>query len=1379
MIKRFLSIVLTALAMSVLLMAAPVCALTANEAVTFAGSGTPERPYEISSADDLAKLAEAVNGGESFEGIYFILKTDISLDSYNPWTPIGNNENPFSGTFDGNGNKISGLNINPNDKNYQGLFGVVNKGTVKRLGVVGNKVTGRAFVGGIVGANYGGTIESCYNACNVSGTAKVGGVVGKNIGGTVKNCYNIGSVTGTGAGYDIGGVVGHNEGNVTVENCYNTGTVSGAENVGGVAGYNEIDVKLQSCYNTGKVNGADGAQDVGGVVGNNVLSEIGNCYYEEGTASKGCGSSPDGSSEAGLTQGTPTTWDDDCWEMSEWLGRPVLKDNRLTVTFDYNYKDKDGKPQRVEYYVDYGSGFGTKPDFPEREGYVPKGWFEGGSEVGDDYFSSDEIITGNRIFTVQWELKEYKITYEIGDDGVNDERNPSKYTIEDEIEELYPASKEGYNFMGWYENEECTGDPVTKFGPGETGDKTFYAKWSKIIYTITYDRGDYGEGDDIPSDTREHGGDPVDLSEQTFTRTGYTQTGWVTSGGTKYDFGAEYNENASITLYPDWKANEYNVIYHIIDGTEETVYTGADAQYTTYVYNATLTLLPLANVTPKKEGHTLDGWYFGSYKSGDELTSLDKEAYTQDINLYAKWIANTYTITYEKNGGSITNESDYEKYTYGVGLDKLPTPTREGYTFVDWYTDSTFSNLAAEPAISTTETGDKTFYAKWEAKKVMVSFDSDGADGGDSTEPREMTFDSNYNLPTPTKTGHKFDGWYTEGGVKVTDSTKVTTAASHTLYARWTAETYTITYVTNGGSITNESGYKKYTYGKGMTLPTPTRTGYDFEGWYEDSNFSGDPITAIFKTDMGNKTFYAKWTLVQYKVTFVYNDADGDNSTAFINVTYGSTYGALGTLPVPTKTEHKFDGWYTKASGGVKVTDSTEVTTAADHFLYARWTANTYKVNFETNGGEFKGRSIVTDEYTYGEGMTLPTPERVGYDFGGWYANEDFSGAPIKEIFPTDTGEKTFYAMWTAKTFTVKFEYQEATSGNDIQSITVTYDSKYSDSPNGALPEPKKTGYIFGGWYTQQNGQGDQITADTKVSITSAQTLYAYWIADNTGGDSGDTGGGNTSGDNTGGDNTGGDNTGGDNTPSTGDTTDPSTGDNTDPSGGNGTGGVNIDVASGEKAPGIVISEESINELREEVIANHLTSEETAAIENGTVIDIILSVELVKDSDAIADKQVVEAALTDSGYAIGIHLNIELIKMINGVKVGTITDINTPIRVTVKIPEELRRANREFAIVRVHNGAAKILGDADDAPDTITIVTDKFSTYSIVYRSAEASDSNPNTGITLPITVIELASAIIVAAVTVKKRKIMKYHNVRTLHGRPQAVTVKKRKIMK
>ena len=151
------------------------------------------------------------------------------------------------------------------------------------------------------------------------------------------------------------------------------------------------------------------------------------------------------------------------------------------------------------------------------------------------------------------------------------------------------------------------------------------------------------------------------------------------------------------------------------------------------------------------------------------------------------------------------------------------------------------------------------------------------------------------------------------------------------LTAQWT-DTYTVTLHLNDGTIANGKDVTEYTYGTGATLPTAddiTRAGHTFEGWYEDKNFSGSPVTEISATDTGKKEFYAKWTLNTYTVTF---DSQGGSKVDSQTVSHGGTV----TEPTaPTYEGYTFGGWYTEAGCTTEYDFTTAVTESLT--LYAKW----------------------------------------------------------------------------------------------------------------------------------------------------------------------------------------------------------------------------------------------------------------------------------------------------------------------------------------------------------------------------------------------------------------------------------------------------------
>ena len=165
---------------------------------------------------------------------------DLNIAPYNSgtgWTPIGTQNNPFRGHFNGNYRKVSGLYINVSSS-YLGLFGNINNGSVRNLGVEGSSVTGVAYVGGMAGNIIGGSITNCYTSVSVrttnSAASNVGGVVGSLQNGSVINCYATGSVSGN---YSVGGIVGNVQ-TSSITNCYAIGAVSGtSSHTGGVAGW--------------------------------------------------------------------------------------------------------------------------------------------------------------------------------------------------------------------------------------------------------------------------------------------------------------------------------------------------------------------------------------------------------------------------------------------------------------------------------------------------------------------------------------------------------------------------------------------------------------------------------------------------------------------------------------------------------------------------------------------------------------------------------------------------------------------------------------------------------------------------------------------------------------------------------------------------------------------------------------------------------------------------------------------------------------------------------------------------------------------------------------------------------------------------------------
>ena len=233
------------------------------------------KTYTVYNANGLMNIAELVNGGKS--DINITIDTDIDLTGKD-WTPIGTDyDNSYKGTFDGGGQTITGLTFTTNDE-YAGLFGWLNRaGTVKNVVMEGVQITSNQIYGGSIGGVVGyswGTIENCSVSGSVSGTVYVGGVVGAQIGGSITGCSSSATVKGT---VDVGGVAGQTNSSATLTACYATGNVTieinPAKNIAGgsLVGMNAGN-SLLACYATGNVTStgsSTGKVHIGGFLGNN------------------------------------------------------------------------------------------------------------------------------------------------------------------------------------------------------------------------------------------------------------------------------------------------------------------------------------------------------------------------------------------------------------------------------------------------------------------------------------------------------------------------------------------------------------------------------------------------------------------------------------------------------------------------------------------------------------------------------------------------------------------------------------------------------------------------------------------------------------------------------------------------------------------------------------------------------------------------------------------------------------------------------------------------------------------------------------------------------------------------------------------------------
>lgn len=311
---------------------------------------------------------------------------------------------------------------------------------------------------------------------------------------------------------------------------------------------------------------------------------------------------------------------------------------------------------------------------------------------------------------------------------------------------------------------------------------------------------------------------------------------------------------------------------------------------------------------PTKRGNTFDGWYTtSSFTSATKITS-PFIAPDGAMTIYAKWAANTYNISYNlPTDATHTNPSTY---TYGTTT-VLSDAKKTGYEFLGWYIDETYANQITE--IGNDEIDDKALYGKFEPKVYNMIYNLNGGENN-SKNPSTYTTDAEVRLYNPTKDGYDFSGWYYDSSFNNPVSNPFIAPPNNTtVYAKWTAKTYNISYV---NAVVENTNPTTYTYGTSVVLKSLNRTGYTFDGWYLDEEYS-EKITSISSTTYGDLILYAKWKVIYYTITYKTSYTDdvaglgvnlsenGGNPTQYCiedNITLSN-----GVL---YNNSYEFEGWY-------------------------------------------------------------------------------------------------------------------------------------------------------------------------------------------------------------------------------------------------------------------------------------------------------------------------------------------------------------------------------------------------------------------------------------------------------------------------------------
>ena len=797
---------------------------------------------------------------------------------------------------------------------------------------------------------------------------------------------------------------------------------------------------------------------------------------------------------------------------------PVWEENEYTITYDWNDDDSSVKVSNTTgcptvYKVTSSGALGT----PVRPGYRFVNWTlkavsyratdtkQRGWDTGSTYPAGFPLENryGDIELQANWEQLTYEATFDLNGGNIGGDTSDRKVTfhVTDRLTVPSNVQKDYYNFDGTFtvdyvpDPSESSWQKGTSYESGTTidtgnyGNVTFKADFTPVQYTVTYDSNG-GTSVEDPSGAVFTYNIESTHTLPSVTRQGYKFVGWLPEPAQdsnwvttkKYTPGESFEGmHGNVTLIAQWESSTYTLKLEL-DATESIP--GGITEYN-YAYSQTLTLN-----NPVKTGYVFTGWRVvsapdagtnwvdangvGEYKediaTGKVTIPANKIG---DVTLEPMWTPDTYTLSYNPNGGNGVPAVEY-------GIEDsitLPSTTKKGYTFTGWSVFSNEGNWIKEIYYAgeavTGMYGDVTLVANWDKTNYVITLNANG--GTVSPEALNYNFESEVALPVPSRTGYSFDGWrvsYVADGASwetdkvYTDALPQGQYGNMTLEAQWVHTQYTIHFTGQG---TLPSDMKYYIDSPVFNLSGATNAGYSFTYWTVTAPAGNWEINEKIYPDTditgkyGNVTLNANYEAVSYSI--VYRDIDGTETS--------ETYDM--TVPVEikdyTKDGYTFSGWtveYVTAGEGSGWPSEIKAGTygAGERYgsviLTPILTASEYSISFIPDGGT----PLANLPYTVESTDNLPVPERTGYDFAGWMVTSAAGNWNDGEIISGNTavtgryGNVILTAQWTPKAYTITW-----VTGSGTYTTQADYDTvpDYSTVDTSKAPDAQYT-YTFTGW---------------------------------------------------------------------------------------------------------------------------------------------------------------------------------------------------------------------------------------------------------------------------------------------------------------------------
>ena len=503
-------------------------------------------------------------------------------------------------------------------------------------------------------------------------------------------------------------------------------------------------------------------------------------------------------------------------------------------------------------------------------------------------------------------------------------------------------------------------------------------------------------------------------------------------------------------------------------------------------------------------GYVFQGWNTQANGSGTSYANLANLTTTSALTLYAQWTAGvTKTVSFNANGGTGSQADQVAGQATNLNANQL---SRSGYTFAGWNTAANGSGYSYLNQAVYSFAQDATLYAQWTLIVVQrsVSFYGNGATSG-STSSQIASSSQPLNLNGFSRTGYNFLGWNTTSlasSAAYQDGQNYSFSADLSLYAIWVAQApNVITYNGNGstsGTVANQTASSNTV----LNANAFQRTGYTFLNWNTAANGSGVNYQSNYTYSFAASiTLYAIWGQ-NFSVTYDGNSnsagAAPQSQDSFVGAAAITLQSNPGSL---SRTGYLLNGWNTAAngSGTAYALGQANIRFNGAVTLYAQWTGATYVVLY-TGNGSTSGTVPALQTYTYGSaGLTLRANTgsiaRTGYTFVGWNTSPDGTGTAyaVSASGVTFAQDTVLFANWNANQTTITYTYNGANAGQSISSEIFS-----TGSAALTLPSPTKTGFTFGGWYSESNftnlvgqaGAGySPSTAASNLSLRMRQVL--------------------------------------------------------------------------------------------------------------------------------------------------------------------------------------------------------------------------------------------------------------------------------------------------